>query len=76
LCEPNLCEPNLCEPTLCEPNFCEPNLYEPGSRDFPVNFDFRFTFFQSSHISREPVNLGSHITHAPKQLLKRKFNPI
>ena len=26
---------------------------------------FRFTFFQSSHISREPVNLGSRITHAP-----------
>jgi hypothetical protein len=44
---------------------CEPNLCEAGSRDFPVDFDFRFTFVQSSHSSREPVNLGSHITNAP-----------
>ncbi len=29
-------------------------------------FFSRFTFFQSSHILREPLNLGSHITHAPK----------
>jgi hypothetical protein len=33
---------------------------------------FRFTFFQSSHISREPVNLGSHITHAPvKEIIQK-----
>jgi hypothetical protein len=52
----------------------EPNLCEPGSRDFPENFDFRFTFFQSSHISREPVNLDSHITHAPTIICFKMFN--
>jgi hypothetical protein len=43
-----------------EPNFCEPS-----SHIFPVNFDFWVTFFQSSQISREPVNHGSQITRAP-----------
>jgi hypothetical protein len=46
-------------------DLCEPNLCEPVSRDFPVNFDFKFTFSQSSNNSCEPVNLDSHITHAP-----------
>jgi hypothetical protein len=44
---------------------CEPYIYEPGSRDFLVNFDLRFTFFQSSHILCEPMNLDPHIIHAP-----------
>ena len=45
---------------------CEPNLCEPGKHNFSVKFGLRFTFFQSSHISGEPVKLGSHITQAPK----------
>jgi hypothetical protein len=31
-----------------------------------VNQNIKVHIKKSSHISREPVNLGSHITHAPK----------
>ena len=47
------------------------NYREPGLRDFSANFDLWFTFFQSSHTSREPVNLSSHITPAPKFILSK-----
>jgi hypothetical protein len=46
---------------VSEPNFCEPS-----SHIFSVNFDLWFTSFQSSQISRVPVNHGSQITPAPK----------
>jgi hypothetical protein len=40
-------------------------------------FFFRFTFFQNSHISREPMNLGSHIIHAAffEDFITRSFIP-
>ncbi len=37
-----------------------------------MNFDLWFTNFHSSQKSREPVNHGSQITQAPKNILLNK----
>jgi len=41
-----------------------------------VNFDLWFTYFHSSHKSREPVNHGSQITQATQKLcMMRALRP-
>ena len=80
MCEPRftglreICE--LCKNVNLKSKFTEKSC-EPGSHKFGTQVMWiflSFTFFQSSHISRKPVNLGSHIIQAPKIIfyLKRK----